>query len=431
MRKHLLSLLKWNLASILLIAACLLNATALPSVQVDARGASCPSLSMPNAREQRSFVLAPSTGRGAPTGQVRLQEPGGQCLGVLIVGMDPGIDHERARRVLDAARAVGARWIRVGFIWELANPEKDTYDFAEFDWIIGQAVARDLRVLPVVMFTPSWASSRPNAQEYYLFPPTDARIGSLASPLGTSGTGYDYLYGFARTVASRYGDCIDHWELWNEPDMNESLKDADGDGSSAGEYARMLAYFYRGIKDGNPGARVLSGGLADDPREPGCDADFLHEILTDEKYPALGNFDILNIHTNFRGPEEILAQIERNRDALDNAGGGDKRIWITESSYTPIPDFQNLPGYQGGEDGFDRYIRDALTAQLRSEAEVVFWATLHDYPPETPDDFPYKHSGLYTYELQMKKGGQVFKQVAGECRLREHLYLPMVTGPGT
>ncbi len=409
MRKHWLYLLSGTLVLGLLIAVRSASATRPPSIRANAR--------------ERSGILSPLPGaRG-------LWEPDGsqpaQRLGVLIVGMDPGIEHDRASRVLDAAQAVGARWIRIGFIWALANPEKDTYDFTEFDWIIDQAIARNLSVLPVVMFTPSWASSRPNAQDFYLFPPTDERIGDLTSPLGTSGTGYDYLYGFARAIADHYRNRIDHWELWNEPDMNDSLKDANGNGSSADEYARMLAYFYRGIKDGNPRAWVVLGGLADDPREPSCDASFLNEILTDEEYPALANFDIQNIHTNFRSPREILAQIKRNRDAVNHAGGGGKKMWITETSYTPVPEFQILPGYQGGEDGFNRYIQDALTVQLRSEAEIVFWATLHDYAPETPDDFPYKHSGLYTYDLKLKKGGQIFRQIA--CGERNRIYLPITT----
>ncbi|HEC89153.1 MAG TPA: hypothetical protein ENI44_01055, partial [Thermoplasmatales archaeon] len=46
-------------------------------------------------------------------------------LGVLIIYMDPGIEHSRALKVLDAARNIDAKWIRIGFIWVLANPEKD------------------------------------------------------------------------------------------------------------------------------------------------------------------------------------------------------------------------------------------------------------------------------------------------------------------
>jgi len=355
--------------------------------------------------------------------------PGGRSypqLGVLIVGMDPGIDHSRGHRVLDAAQAIGAQWIRIGFIWALANPQRDTYHFEEFDWIIGQSVARGLRILPVVMFTPTWASSHPQDLAPYRYPPTSQQVGSFASPLGTQGTGYDYLYRFAYFIASRYRDQIDHWELWNEPDMASSLKDGNGNGSSADEYARMLAYFARGIHDGSPNAQVVLGGLADQPQEPNCDPTYLKRILGDPVYPAGENFDVHNIHTNFRSPEDIQSQIRRNRDILNYNGLGGKDLWITETSYTPVSQFQILPGYQGGETGFNRYIQDVLTLELNSEAEVVFWASLHDAAPDTPEDDPYKYSGLYTYDLRIKEGGRIFRNLAQRARARTRNLFPLL-----
>ena len=75
-------------------------------------------------------------------------------LGVLIVYMDPGISHERAEAVFDAAKKAGAKWVRIGLIWALAEPSPGEYNFTEFDWIINAALERNLSVLPVVMFTP-------------------------------------------------------------------------------------------------------------------------------------------------------------------------------------------------------------------------------------------------------------------------------------
>lgn len=350
----------------------------------------------------------PTSGEGAscPTGE----------LGVLVVYLDPGIDHDRAIAILDAAREVGAGWIRVGLIWGLANPAVDAYDFEEYDWIFERARERGIRVLAVVMYTPRWASSNPQSEEYYLFPPTDRVVGGARSPLGTSGTGYDYLYEFARIASSRYRGVIDRWELWNEPDMLDSLRDADGDGTSSDEYARMLAYFYRGIKDGNPEAAVLLGGLAYSPEEPGCDPDYLEEVLSDSEYPASENFDVLNLHLNFRDPGEFPELVEGALETLGQFGADDREVWITELSYSPIERFQILPSYRGGEPAFERYVREALKAGLEAGAQVVFWAPLYDYPPEKPEDFPYKYSGLYTYDLRLKGAGEVYREFARELQ---------------
>ena len=337
-------------------------------------------------------------------------------LGVLIIYMDPGIEHSRALKVLDAARNIDAKWIRIGFIWVLANPEKDVYSFKEFDWIINQSIAHGFSILPVVMYTPRWVSSKPLDENYYLYPPIEDKIGNYSSPLGTNGTGYDYLYKFAKVIASRYSDRITHWEFWNEPDMRGSLLSPRNDNSTSREYAKMLAYFYKGIKDGNPMAKVVLGGLADSLDEPSCEKNYFEKILQDEDYPAINNFDIHNIHTNFRSLEEISKQIERNREILNRFGGENKKIWITETSYTPVRRFQNIPGYTSGERSFNKYVKDALKLELESEVEVVFWAVLHDYKPSTPESDPYKYSGLYTYDLRLKKAGVVFRNIADNSK---------------
>ncbi|WP_167911251.1 cellulase family glycosylhydrolase [Thermococcus sp. 21S7] len=317
-------------------------------------------------------------------------------LGVLVVYMDPGISHERAEAVFDAAKKAGAKWVRIGFIWALAEPSPREYNFTEFDWIINAALRRNLSVLPVVMFTPRWASKKPDAKDYYLYPPAEG----------------EYVRDFGEALAAHYRGRITHWELWNEPDMGGFLKDPDGDGSTADDYAEMLAHFYSGIKAGDPNAKVVLGGLANSKVEPSCEKDYLRKLLSDPDFPAGENFDVMNIHTNFRSPEEIIEEIWETR-AILREFSLEKPLWITETSYTPVRRFQILPCYLG-EEGFDRYVHDALVVELNEGAEVVFWAALHDYGPDRPESDPYKHSGLYTYDLKPKRAVEVFKELSEE-----------------
>ena len=323
-------------------------------------------------------------------------------LGVLTVYLDPGIDHERAAQVLDAARDVGAGWIRMGMLWALANPAAGQHDFAEYDWLVDQARARGLSILPTVTWTPRWASANRWSLQYFYYPPTEELVEGLS--------GYAHLEAFARTVAARYAEAIDRWELWNEPDMAGYFKDADGDSSTAADYAKMLSFFARGVRAGNPQARVVLGGLAQGPAEYGCEPGYLAKILADPAHPAGAHFDLHNIHTNFQTPAEIRAQIEENRGVLA-AFGLDKPLVITETSYTSSRWHQSLPEYRGGQAGLARYVTDALTAQLDEGAEIVFWAAFHDYKPLERAG-AYQRSGLYTYELEAKQAAQVFTEVS-------------------
>ncbi len=331
-------------------------------------------------------------------------------LGVLIVYVDPGIKTERLEEVFDAAKSIKAKWIRIGFIWALANPEKDKYNFKDYDIIINEALKRDLRILPVVIWTPEWASANRNPDKYIFYPPTEKTVGKY-------GSGYDYLEKFAETISERYKGKIEYYELWNEPDMRPSLCDANGNGTSSDEYAKMLSYFYKGIKAGNKEAKVVLGGLAQGEREPECEKDYALKLLGSERYPAGKNFDVFNFHTNFKLPDEIKKQIEDNEKLLKKFGIGEKKIWITETSYTSDPKHQILEGYKHGEIGFSKYVYDAITAEINAGADVIFWAALHDYKPDVPESDPYKYSGLFDYNLHIKLAGEIFRNIS------EHIFL--------
>ncbi len=327
-----------------------------------------------------------------------------QAFGVLIVYFDPGLEADRAEAVLDAALAVGAQWVRVGFIWALAEPQPGVYHWEPFDALLDRALARGLQVLPVVTGTPTWASARPAAADPYAYPPTARPIS------GAGGNGYAALTAFAARLAAHYRGQITAWEFWNEPDMPASLHDLDGDGSSANEYAAMLAAFAEGVRQGNPQAQVVLGGLAQGPPESGCTPGYLEALLHDPDHPAWASFDILNFHTNFLPPAAMPSRLAANRALLQGVGHADAPLWITETSYPSAPRHQSLPAYRGGEAAQARYVRDALAVQWAAGAQVVFWATLHDDRPATPESEPYKHAGLFTYDLEPKVAAQALAQ---------------------
>lgn len=328
-------------------------------------------------------------------------------MGILVIYMDPGIEHARADSVLTAAKELGIKWIRIGFIWEVMNMQRDVYDFKEIDWIIERACYHGLSILPIFTWTPYWASSNKlNLSQYMCYAPTSDKIGDYDAGLGTVGTGYDYMAKFIETVSRRYKDKISHWELWNEPDMYGFFN------SSVDEYCKMLYYFNHAIKKGNPDAKIVFGGLAQGNKAWGCDTEFFQKALYNTEYPIHDNFDIYNFHVNFKNSNDIRNQISENKALLSN-NNLQKRYWITEVSYTSDSNKQTLSGYQNGEESLGNYIytvyREIL---LNSDAEVVFWAALHDYIPSMSESDPYKYSGLYTFDLKLKKGGLAMKETA-------------------
>lgn len=151
---------------------------------------------------------------------------------------------------------------------------------------------------------------------------------------------------FAFWAASRYGaegelwheraelpyHAVEAWEVWTEP--NHPAFWPTESGVDPAHYRALLLYARVGLRDGDPTARVLVGGLApssmDDAMRP---TEFLRALL--DAPDASSMFDAVALH-GFGDVEEVLADIEGvHRVLVDHGLSGrgraaDVPIWLTE-----------------------------------------------------------------------------------------------------
>ncbi len=66
---------------------------------------------------------------------------------------------------------------------------------------------------------------------------------------------------FARRMAQHYRGRINHWIIWNEPDVWEAGHPGQTWAGSVEDYARLLKTAYLAINDGQPGQLVYIAGL--------------------------------------------------------------------------------------------------------------------------------------------------------------------------
>src|SRR5262245_62908091 len=62
---------------------------------------------------------------------------------------------------LDKTRAAGIGWVRIDFIWAVAEPVRGKYDWRIYDAIAAAAKARGLQVFATIAYTPGWATDGP------------------------------------------------------------------------------------------------------------------------------------------------------------------------------------------------------------------------------------------------------------------------------
>jgi hypothetical protein len=198
------------------------------------------------------------------------------------------------------AGASGAAWARYNEIrWGAVEPTPGARDWA--------ALARaesDLRLLveqrltPIVTVrgTPSWAQQI---------------SGSACGPIKPEAL--DAFATFMRELVARYSQApyhVRYWEIWNEPDADTGIAgnspfgcwgDPKDSYYGGGYYAEMLKRIYPAIKQADPTAQVVLGGLLldCDPDHPPADKDcrsahFFEGVLRNGGGAA---FDILAYHS--------------------------------------------------------------------------------------------------------------------------------------
>jgi hypothetical protein len=108
--------------------------------------------------------------------------------------------HIPSNAVADRIQAGGIEWVRIDFLWSLAEPEADVYDWSVYDALVDRLEARGLMIYSGLGSTPAWATN-----------------GAATSGVPED---VDQWREFCYLAARRYAGRIRAWGLWNEPNLD-------------------------------------------------------------------------------------------------------------------------------------------------------------------------------------------------------------------
>jgi hypothetical protein len=265
--------------------------------------------------------------------------------------------------------------------WAALQPARDAApDFARIDRTVLAAAQRGMRVLPVVVFAPSWAAVDP-AQ--IASPPRNAPYAA-----------------FLRKAIARFGPRgalwaahpevrrlpIRDWQVWNEP-SHEGFWSIQ---PFARRYVSLLRAARKAIKDADPGARVVLAGLVYDSWAQ------LRALYTEG---AAGQFDVLSLHPYTRKLSNVLVALRRNRRVLNRHRDRDVPIVVTELSWpSALGQADSRYGYEVTEHDQARRVAAALPALAAQRTalgleSVAWFSWLSD---DASPDYPFDYAGLRT-----------------------------------
>lgn len=267
------------------------------------------------------------------------------------------------RSDMELLRRAGINLLRISFGWDGIEVSKDTYDWGFWDDYVKIAVDEyGITLIPYICYTPMWNSTG-DMYDYWNHTPTDY-----------------YEFGeFVGDIVNRYKDRIKSWELWNEPDITAFWS------GNVEEYARLAKIGSRAVRETDPEAIVVLGGLAHQ-------TDFTKALFRD--YEISFYVDVVNIHNYFEtwhpSPmERIEGHINEIYDIVDRWGDG-QAVWMAEVGYSTwrmgkskvsndyyaYYDYEHTPAYQA-VDLFRRLTMIVSTGKI----DAVAWYEIKDLPP--------------------------------------------------
>jgi len=232
---------------------------------------------------------------------------------------DPRFGVVEAYAAPAAASALGAGWTRITFEWNRVQPNgpEEWNQWPVSDDIVNQELARGREVVGVLNTTPGWATD------------TDAGAG-VPKGLQLPPDDPNNLWAtYVRTMVTRYMGRIDHWTIWNEPDIPVSSVDMSW-GGSLDDFIRLLQVGYQVAKEANPNAVIHMAAITHHHDQHWLGR-FIESIVAQEGAAESSYyFDVATLHL-YHEPEKIY-DITAHYGGMLRGHGLHKPIWIAETN---------------------------------------------------------------------------------------------------
>jgi hypothetical protein len=265
-------------------------------------------------------------------------------------------------RAAQMAQDAGVKWSREEFGWGRVQHRKGEFDWTFYDQLVATAKRHGISIYGEIGYWAGW--TKPYTPE-----------------------GIEDYCRFAAAAAERYKNDIQHWEVWNEPNIFFWQGPPD-------MYADLLKQAYAAIKKASPTAQVLGCSTA------GIDHKFIKRTIE-----LGGQFDILTIHP-YRptlSDRNFAADLVKASETAKRPDGTPRPVWITEMGWTtctphngPAQDFPATTQ----RDQARLLARAYMGAIASGAAPNISW---YDFRNDGTDPFNFEHNmGIMTRDFQPK-----------------------------
>ena len=296
---------------------------------------------------------------------------------------DPRFGAVEAFRNPDAAADLNLGWERILFYWsELQrNGPDDAWNIYHVpDGWLDNARKAGRQVVGVIENTPAWATDgNPNiGVPRGLYLPIDDPDNLWA--------------GFVRQLVKRYAGIVDHWVIWNEPDIQSPADGVQFEGTVA-DYYQLVKVAYLVAKQENPNAIIHLAGLTYHHDVVYKRVPYLQRFINEGRRDPTARanhyyFDVATLHLYFT--TDSIYDITQIETQILRRNGLRQPIWINELNAPPSDDPLNpwtAPLFVTELDQQADFIVQATALGLAAGAERIGVYKLVDFPAY-PEGFP-------------------------------------------
>lgn len=288
-----------------------------------------------------------------------------------------------------ALKDTGAQWVRLNMSWYWLDAYPGSW--AKYDRAVRLATEAGAKIVMMFNHSPQWASGSLNKEAPPLLPSTYA----------------DAL----RDLVARYRGKVAAYEIWNEPN-HAGFWPVPG-GPNPGAYARLLKAGAAAVRETDPDAKVVFGGLSRN------DYAFVEGAYAAE--PDLGDhFDVMALHPYTAPLNQAPEVIERAADGRISEGsfagyrtvrdvmaanGDDKPVWFTEFGWSTATSVEGVTEEQQAD-----YLTRAMEFVEQDEyVEVAIAYNFRNHAFAKDADNWVDRLGLMTTDFTPKPAYHAFK----------------------
>lgn len=232
----------------------------------------------------------------------------------------------------EAAAESGAGYTRIKLYWDVIQPNgpADWQPANVPDPLLEADLAAGREVVGLIVRTPAWARDPDN-------PGNDPH-----NPQAKDVPDMEAWGRFVRRLVEQYRGRINHWIIWNEPDVWDANHPGSTWNGTEEDYFRLLETAYLNIKAVDPALKVYLSGFTywwDEEYDQEQYLSRLLKIIVAAPAAAENDyyFDGVIYHLYYK-PQQIYDILTEVRETLEAYDLGHKAIWLNETNAPPSSD---------------------------------------------------------------------------------------------